>query len=76
MPIFAVSWNIQEKEVLRYCFDICRKADFGFQSVVDLGAVSYCTEITCPHLEKETTVPCYSLDGTDVYLRKLQTIQE
>lgn len=66
----------QKKAIETYCFGKCGKINFGtIIAVEDLGELLNCSEVDCPFLYKEASEPFGEVDGKDLYLRALKSVE-
>jgi hypothetical protein len=70
--IFAIVFPIQEAQIAAWCWGSCGK---GLVGMIELGpyVAIGCREEVCPHVEKQATESCGTLEREDepVFLRKL-----
>lgn len=72
--MFVTIWELQKSEIEVCCFGSCKKVIFGLLMDEQLGGLSHCFEVNCPFVEKEMSEPFGEVDSTNVYLRKLQPL--
>ena len=73
--IYAVSPDMQKKEVNEFCFGLCGKIVCAGIDIGEYGSFFPCRQDTCPHEEAITPVIGQVLEE-DVCIRKLKRFSE